>query len=131
MNSTAAATPHRFRPLALLVGMLITPLLLALLLPVAPACFSRTVLGLPCPGCGLGRALLALGRLDPARALVLYPPLLPMVAGYLVALVMIVARLYGWKGSRAAQRVAAVIATCVAVAVVANWLFLLANGVTR
>lgn len=53
------------------------------LAPLLPACPVRRWLALPCPGCGSGRALLALVRLDPVAALAANP-LAALMAGGLV-----------------------------------------------
>ncbi len=45
-----------------------------------PGCAFREWLGMVCPGCGMTRAFLWLGRLDPARAFAAHPLSLPLLA---------------------------------------------------
>lgn len=52
----------------------------ALALPEAVICPFRALTGLPCPGCGMTRAFLALGRLDIAEAFSQNPLSLPLAA---------------------------------------------------
>lgn len=63
-------------------ALLPAALLLALLLFDLPICPSRTVFGVPCPGCGLTRATRELIELDVAGAFAMHPLvflLLPLV----------------------------------------------------
>lgn len=53
---------------------------LASALPGAVLCPFRALTGLPCPGCGMTRAFLALGRLDFAGAWAYNPLSLPLAA---------------------------------------------------
>jgi hypothetical protein len=55
-----------------------------------PFCPLASVLGVPCPGCGLTRATLALAQGDLKHALELHP------------LVLVLAPLFGWAASSAA-----------------------------
>jgi hypothetical protein len=45
-----------------------------------PTCGLRAMLGIPCPGCGMTRALLAAARLDWAAAMRWHPLALPLLA---------------------------------------------------
>jgi len=58
-------------------------LLQVLRLP-APPCLFHEVSGLPCPGCGMTRALAALLQGDLARSFALHPLALPVLAGWLL-----------------------------------------------
>ncbi len=49
-------------------------------LPKAALCPFKAVTGLPCPGCGMTRAFLALGRLDFAGAYAWNPLVFPLAA---------------------------------------------------
>jgi len=49
-------------------------------LPKAELCPFKALTGLPCPGCGMTHALLALGRLDLAGAYALNPLVFPLAA---------------------------------------------------
>lgn len=53
---------------------------LAARLPGAPLCAFHAVTGLPCPGCGMTRAFLALGRLDLRAAWAFNPLVFPLAA---------------------------------------------------
>jgi hypothetical protein len=57
-----------------------------------PTCGMRVVLGIPCPGCGMTRALLAAARLDWAASMRWHPLALPLlvVAGAMAALAFVV-----------------------------------------
>jgi hypothetical protein len=54
-------------------ALAIAALGLALLALDLPLCPVAGVIGIPCPGCGLGRATLALARGEVAHALALHP----------------------------------------------------------
>lgn len=70
---------------------------LAALVPY-PTCPTRVVLGIPCPGCGLTRAGLAVARLDFASAQHLSPLAIPLVVvTALMVLTAFVARDGTWK----------------------------------
>jgi hypothetical protein len=49
-------------------------------LPKAVLCPFKALTGLPCPGCGMTHAFLALGRLDPAGAWAANPLVFPLAA---------------------------------------------------
>ena len=49
-------------------------------LPHTTLCLFKAVTGLPCPGCGMTRAFLALGRLDLAGACAQNPLVFPLAA---------------------------------------------------
>ncbi|PIU19970.1 MAG: hypothetical protein COT18_04715 [Elusimicrobia bacterium CG08_land_8_20_14_0_20_59_10] len=49
-------------------------------LPHTQLCFFRALTGLPCPGCGMTHAFLALGRLDFAGAFAHNPLVFPLAA---------------------------------------------------
>jgi len=115
---------------AALLALLLVPAGLCLLLPHAPRCFSMTVVGLPCPGCGLGRALLDLGRLELRSALVGYPPLLPLAAGYLLALVLVARGAVGRRIGARGWRLVTLVGGAASVVVVCNWIFQLSRGVS-
>lgn len=92
-----------------------------------PLCPFHAVTGLPCPTCGGTRALLALARLDPVSALA-WNPLVALAAAVFLAggLVALVRALRG-RGvadvpARPWLRAAA------ALALAANWAFVIASG---
>lgn len=75
-------TPRaRFRAAAILIGPIVALGLLAVS-PV-PICQSRALFGVPCPGCGLTRATLALLDLRFVESFRLHP-LAPVVLGFLL-----------------------------------------------
>jgi Protein of unknown function (DUF2752) len=57
-----------------------------------PTCGMRVVLGIPCPGCGMTRAVLAAARLDWAASMRWHPLALPLlvVAGAMAVLAFVV-----------------------------------------
>lgn len=126
MSEPDAATR---RSRAALLALLLVPVGLCLLLPHAPRCFSMTVARLPCPGCGLGHALLALGRLELRPALASYPPLLPLAAGYLLALVLAARGAVGRRVGARGWRLATLVGGAASVVVVCNWILQLAREV--
>ena len=111
------------RLLPLLVGLLLVPVVALWLVPRAPTCLSRRLLDLPCPGCGLGRAIVATMHLDLRAALAYYPPVLPLVLAYLVAVAAVSARLIGRTLPRQSTTVAMVLGLGVMLAVFGNWVF--------
>ena len=97
-----------------------------------PGCGFRSVTGLPCPACGGTHALAALGSGDVPAALA-SPPLVALVAFTLVALAVVA------RGATLLHRGSAFgrllsrrprgrrLMACAGVAVVANWVYLLAG----
>ena len=111
-------------------------LLLILLSPLAPviasglwSCPFKSLTGFACPGCGTGRAALALARLDPMHALTHHP--LPALAWMAFVVAGLVAGWLAWRRRPLPRirrlpgwaRVAAV------AAVLANWAYSIATGV--
>jgi hypothetical protein len=80
----------RFRPLLLAgaaAGVLLVPLVLAWTGWKGPPCLFRAAYGLPCPGCGFTRSILALWNLDLAASFRYHPlgaPLFVVCAGFLL-----------------------------------------------
>ena len=97
-----------------------------------PGCGFRWVTGLPCPGCGGTHALAALASGDIAGALAANP-LVAGGAALVIGLVVVAAagRVFGEGGrlSSALRRIgrACGITRMVVVAVLANWIYLLAT----
>jgi hypothetical protein len=83
-----------------------------------PPCPFRSLAGVPCPGCGIGRALLHLAQLRVGDALVLHP-FAPLVA---VGLVVVAVR-PGWL-----ERIPSAAAALALVALVGVWLVRLGAG---
>ena len=111
MIARAAVAFSRLRP-AFVAAAVAAPLAL---LPFSP-CLLRHVLGIPCPGCGFTRALVAAARLDPAAALRWHPLSLPLLGLAAVAAVL------AFVASDAAWRRFVTVATGVAgVALVLVW----------
>jgi len=94
MNSTSSsrssrplkADPLRLAALALLAATALSGLLrlsghsLLAAMPKLPLCPFKALTGLPCPGCGMTHAFLALGRLDFAGAFAANPLAFPLAA---------------------------------------------------
>ena len=98
------------------------------LAPLLPACPVRSWLAVPCPGCGSGRALLALARFDPLAALAANPLAVlvarAVVVGGLVATVLALAGRLPAE-PRTLPRGAGWLA---AAALAANWVYLWRSG---
>ncbi|MBW2701515.1 MAG: DUF2752 domain-containing protein [Deltaproteobacteria bacterium] len=101
----------------MLMAMLLGPLLAILLAPQAPECAWRQLMGLPCPGCGLGHALAALGQGDLLQSCSAYPPLPVLVLLWALSLHLLI------KGS---NRFLPWAAGVVALVVMGNWTLKLA-----
>lgn len=94
----------------------------------APLCPSATLLGIPCPGCGLTRATLALLRGDVRGALALHPLvfiLAPLFAGFMGAAALSYVRgprsRAPWVASRAVHRTLTALGWLLLVSVVTVW----------
>ena len=110
--------------------------LLILLSPLAPmiasglwSCPFKSLIGIPCPSCGTGRAALALARFDPIHAVVHYP--LPALAWMVFIVGGLVA---GWRAWRRQplpriRRLPVWARILIVVAVLANWAYSIATGV--
>jgi hypothetical protein len=90
-SSAATAYPKALVVLAALGA-------LALLWIDVPLCPTAALLGLPCPGCGLTRATLALLRGDAQTAFALHPMVFVAVPGLILISVASGARALGWRG---------------------------------
>jgi hypothetical protein len=82
----------------------------------------QQTLHLPCPGCGLGRSLLALGRLEIGDALAGYPPLALLGLAYLLGLGALLVRLTRRRQSILSAPRATGLAVGIVVLVLVNWL---------
>ncbi|PID38164.1 MAG: hypothetical protein CSA65_08635 [Proteobacteria bacterium] len=80
-------TSNPARRWALVLALLCPPIVAALALPYLPGCVMLGSVGVPCPGCGLGRAVDAALHGQPLTALGHYPALLPLAISYALALV--------------------------------------------
>ncbi|MEO5821319.1 MAG: DUF2752 domain-containing protein [Vicinamibacteraceae bacterium] len=96
-----------------------------------PRCAFKTMTGLPCPTCGVTRAIIALSRGDVDRALFMNP-LVAVAAGIGLLYLLYAAAVLALRLPRFRPTVSAVGADrlrIVTVAVVAiNWLWLIATG---
>ena len=117
------ASPPWARALVLVAGLLLPPLVI-LVVSLAPeqlpTCASKATLGISCPGCGLGRGLMALGQGDLPSALRAYPPLVGLACCYLLLLGLAVARLMG-KRSEALVKLAQLAGLASAALILLTW----------
>ena len=91
--------------------------------PGSGDCVVRHLLGIDCPGCGLGRGLDALASGALASALLHYPPLPALAGGYLVAVAALWLGPRGEVGRAAAwTRLGTWSGATIAFALVGNWL---------
>lgn len=113
---------RRILPVLGLMSLAAMVLLAPWVMSRVPHCPMRTLVHLPCPGCGLGHALLALHRLDLSGALVSYPPLGALLL--IVPLLMYIA-----VRGRVSARIAGTPGFVVILLVLGNWVYqLLANN---
>jgi hypothetical protein len=77
--------------IVLILGLSVYQVFFVVILKTGTICFFQSVFGIPCPGCGLTRSLLALCTLD-FHAAVGYHPLSPVVV---LAALLLVFRKYG------------------------------------
>lgn len=93
-----------------------------------PSCPWRLAFGLPCPGCGTTRALVALGRLAPLEALA-WNPLAALAAAAFVAggLTLFVGQGLGWRPVEP-RTLPVWLRAGVPVALLADWLYLVGAG---
>ena len=93
-----------------------------------PPCLAKVLTGVPCPGCGSGRATLALARLDLPAAFVWNPlfslAALLFVAGGAVALAMALSG----RGVPEPRTLPVTLRAALVLAVVANWAWLVFDG---
>ncbi|MCS6860063.1 MAG: DUF2752 domain-containing protein [Abditibacteriales bacterium] len=92
-----------------------------------PVCWMRVVTGIPCPGCGSTRCLMALARFDMAEAFRLNPMVF-------TAFVLLIGWLLLWTADQYLHRQWAVrvskriqrlpLAVIIPLIVVANWIYL-------
>jgi hypothetical protein len=102
------------------VALALAPVVALAFAPHAGGCVVRALLGVDCPGCGLGRALGALAQLDVLAAVASYPPLPALGALYVGALGALLARARGDAATRWLRLCAGcgIVAAC---AVLGNW----------
>lgn len=107
---------------------LAAPRLVSRIAEVLPACPVKALTGVPCPGCGSGRATLALARLDFGAAFVSNPlfsvAAVAFVAGGIVALVLALSG----RGVPEPRTLPLALRAGLVLAVAANWIWLLLDG---
>jgi hypothetical protein len=81
-----------------------------------PTCLLRLALGIPCPGCGMTRAVLAAARLDLFAAERYHPLSLPLLAAFAVTIALAFL-----AGDAAWRRAVPVITGVAGVALVLVW----------
>lgn len=105
------------------------PRLLANLAAALPRCPLKALTGIPCPGCGSGRASLALARLDLPAAFASNPlftvAALAFVAGGVVAIGLAIS---GRGVPEPPRELPVALRVVLALAVVANWAWLFLDG---
>ena len=90
-----------------------------------PNCWFAKTLGFPCPTCGSGRSLLALGHFDVLTAVRFNPLLVAVIAGLLIfPFAVTSARTACNRGLLTPKRVAVI---CTGL-VIANWIYLVYAG---
>lgn len=98
-----------------------------------PACPVKSLTGLPCPGCGTTRAALALAELDPIAAFAVSPlaaaAWVGLVGGGLVAGGLALLGVATPDLPRPGGRGDLLLRIGAAVAVLGNWLYLVATGI--
>jgi hypothetical protein len=93
-----------------------------------PACPLRSALGVPCPACGSGRALVALARLEPLAAFG-WNPLAALAAMlFVTGGVVAVARELAGRPLVEPRELAPPLRVAVLLGLVANWAYLLWAG---
>lgn len=107
----------------------LVPGLLARIAPALPRCPVKALTGVPCPGCGSGRATLALARLDLPAAFAANPlytlAAFAFFAGGLVALGL---ALSGRGVPEAPRRLPVALRAGVVAVVALNWAWLVMDG---
>ncbi|MBN2497952.1 MAG: DUF2752 domain-containing protein [Deltaproteobacteria bacterium] len=111
---------HRLAALGLLGALLAAPWIALAALPHAGSCVVQRILHIPCPGCGLGRALAALARADLVACVLSYPPM-PFLAGAYALLLLVAAAALAGRRAEALRRAAGLMGLALAVSVLANW----------
>lgn len=110
--------------IALIGGAPFAPLFASAL----PDCLVKSIVGLPCPGCGSTRAYIALGRLDLAAALHLNPLATIGIIGFVLGGLAAAALALLGRPLTEPARYPVWLRVTAAGLVAANWVWLLVDG---
>ena len=102
--------------------------LLASMAAVRPPCPFRAITSLPCPGCGSGRALLSLSRLDLVAAFAWNPLVTSGAVAFLAGGLAALAAALSGRGVPAVRLSPGWVRVAAVAAVALSWGWLLADG---
>jgi hypothetical protein len=123
---------ERWRSAGWLAVLLLLPAMGLWLLPWAPTCVVKRFLHIPCPGCGLGHAILSLLHFDAVAAFLYYPPLVLLGVVYILVLTGAISSVAGKRMTWHHGPWGTVVSLGVTATVLGNWAIqLLGQGVMR
>gem|GEM_PF-6303497 len=117
----ARLLPERRRDFLFFAALCALPFTLFGIVQFAPDCIVKNTLGVVCPGCGLGRSLLALSKGNIFLAISSYPPIAMGLIAYGLALAASTTRLVRGK-SLPIPVIWRLIGILACIAIIGNWL---------